>query len=146
MIKNKIQERLFIALKEKRPDEVGTLRLILSQIKNKEIDKKKELTDEEIIQLLRKMIKDLDEAITMFQKGKRYDLVEKNNYQIKIVSQFLPQEISDAQLEIEIKKIIENNKELREKNPKAFIGICIKTLKTKANTQRIIKTLNQLLH
>lgn len=145
MIKNKIQENLFQALKAKKTAEIEVFRLVLSQIKNKEIDKRSDLSDEEVIQVLRKMIKDLEEAMTMFQKGNRKDLVEKNKTQIEIISRLLPQEISDDQIKNEIEKIIENNQELKERNPKALIGICVKTLKTKASTQRIINILNQLL-
>lgn len=145
MIKTKIQQNLFISLKERKSEETNIWRLILSQIKNKEIDKKKELTDEEIIQLIKKMIKDLQEAILMFKKGGRQDLIEKNQLQIKTLSALLPQEVSDEELKDEIKKIIKNNQQLAENNSKALIGICVKSLKAKADARRIISVLNQLL-
>jgi uncharacterized protein YqeY len=144
MIKQKIQENIIKALKSKDEKTLSVLRYLSSQIKNWEIDKKKELVDEEVVQLIRKQIKDLKEAAAMFQKGGREDLVSQNKEQIRILSIYLPEELSDEELQGEIKKIIEENKELYQQNPKALIGICVKTLKSKADPKRIIKILNTL--
>jgi len=139
MIKQKIQENIIKALKEKDRKTLSVLRYLSSQIKNKEIDKKQDLSAEEIIQLIRKQIKDLEEALVMFQKGGREDLVRQNKEQIEILSNYLPKELSDEELKKEVKKIIEENKALYKNNPKALIGICVKTLKSKADPRRIVK-------
>ena len=123
---------------------VTSLSYILSQIKNKEIEKKALLTDEEVTAILRKVAKELQESLEAFQKGKREDLVAKTKTELKLVSSYLPAEISDEELRKEIKKILAEKKDLQEKNPKAMIGICIKALKTKANSSRIVKMLQSL--
>ena len=94
--------------------------------------------------VLRKIVKELNESIEAFEKGKREDLVSEYQKQLEIVSFYLPKELSDEELKNEIKKIIDNNRKLYEKNPKAIIGICIKELKSKADPTRIVKILNSL--
>lgn len=144
MLKEKIQQNLTQSLKSQDRQTVNTLRLLMSMIKNKEIEKKQELTDDEIVQIIRKHIKELDEAKALFKKGGRDDLVSQDEEQVKILSKYLPPEISDEKLEREIGKIIEENKKLYEKNPKAIIGVCMKMLKSKASTKRILAILNSL--
>jgi len=144
MIKQKIQENIIRALKSKDEKTLSVLRYLSSHIQNKEIDKKQDLSDEEIIQLIRQLIKNLKDATVFFQKGGRQDLVSQNKEQIRILSLYLPPELSDKELKKEVKKIIEGNKDLYQQNPKALIGICVKTLKSKADPKRIVGLFNQL--
>jgi len=142
MLKQKLQEDQIIALKSGDHDKLNIIRFIISQIKNKEIEKRGELSDDEVILVLKKIAKELNESISAFEKGNRQDLVEENKKQLTIISQYLPQEISDEELKKEIKRIIQENQDLYQKNPKAIIGICIKQLKSKADSSRIIKILS----
>jgi hypothetical protein len=142
MLKQKLQEDQIIALKSGDHDKLNIIRFIISQIKNKEIEKRSELSDDEVILVLKKIAKELNESISAFEKGNRQDLVEENKKQLTIISQYLPQEISDEELKNEIKRIIQENQDLYQKNPKAIIGICIKQLKSKADSSRIIKILS----
>jgi len=141
MIKQKIQEQLIFSLKADEKDKVNVLRYILAQIKNKEIEKKADLNDEETLAVLRKIIKELKESIEAFKKGRREDLVDEYTKQLNIVSSYLPAEISDEELKKEITRVITENQELYQKNPKAIIGIAIKALKGKADPARIIRIL-----
>lgn len=137
MIQAKIQENLIIALKEKKATELSVLRFLQSALKNKEIEKKEALTDEEVVQTIRKQIKELDDAKLLFEKGGRADLVSQNEQQIGILSAYLPAEMPDSDLKKEVDRIIATNKELYEKNPKIVMGLCMKELRAKVNPQRI---------
>lgn len=145
MLKEKLQKDQLSALKSGDKSKLETLRYILAQIKNKEIDKKADLTDEEVVDILRKQSKELQESIDAFKKGNRPDLIEQSEKQKQIVASYLPVELSDETLAQEIKKIIDANKELYNKNPKAIIGICMKELKTKADSSHIMKVLQPFL-
>lgn len=142
MLRQKLQEDQLTALKSKDSEKLSVLRFVISQIKNKEIDKKSELNDEETIAVLKKIAKELKESIEAFEKGDRDDLVENSKKQLNIVSQYLPAEISDDELKKEVEKIIGDNKSLYDQNPKAIIGICMKLLKSKADPSRIMKVLS----
>lgn len=144
MLRNKLQTDQITALKNKNQDKVTILRYILAQIKNKEIEKKSELNDEETLTVLRKIVKELNESIDAFRKGKREDLIGEYQKQLDLISVYLPKEISDAELKQEIEKLMTKNKELYEKNPKAIIGICMRELKPKASPNRIMQVIQSL--
>lgn len=144
MIKQKLQAEQIIALKAGEKEKLTTLRYILAQIKNKEIDKMADLSEEEEISVMRKIAKELKESIEAFQKGARNDLVAQSQTQLDLVNAYLPQEISDEELKKEIEKIISLNQEVYNKNQKAIIGIAVKKLKTKAEPARIIQILQTL--
>lgn len=145
MIRNKLQTDLITALKSKDEFKTSCLRLILSQIKNKEIDKKAELDDPETIAVLKKIAKENRESILAFEKGGRQDLLDKTKQELAIIQSYLPPELSDEDLKKEIETIIKNNQEMVVKNPKIIIGLCIKELRAKADGARIIKILSSLI-
>jgi len=145
MLRKKLQDDSIICLKSGEKDKLSLIRLILSQIKNREIEKKSELNDEEVISIIRKMVKELKESIEAFEKGNRSDLVTEYKKQLDIVSTYLPSEISDEKLKIEIEKLIAENKAIFKQNKKQIIGICMGRLKAKADPSRIIKVLSTFL-
>jgi uncharacterized protein YqeY len=144
MIKEKMQADQLTALKSGDKPTLDVLRYILAQLKNKEIEKKGELTDEEVVSLVRKQVKELNESIEAFTKGARTELAAASEEQKRILSAYLPAEISDEELEAEIKKVIEQNQEQYQKDPKTIIGLCMRELKSKAEPSRIMKTLTRL--
>lgn len=151
MLKQTIVNDQIAALKNHDQEKLSLLRYILAQIKNKEIDKipsdpkgKSDLTDDEIVAVLRKITKELNESIEAYKKGGRQDLVEENQKQLEILSVYLPKELSDDELKKEIEKIFQANIQASQVNPKAIFGICIKQLKSKADPARIVKILQSL--
>ncbi|MEK7110065.1 MAG: GatB/YqeY domain-containing protein [Patescibacteria group bacterium] len=149
MLRQKLQDDQVAALKSGEKLKLNVLRFILAQIKNKEIDKNPpaggELTDEETMVVLRKVIKELKESVEAFEKGGRKDLLDDSKKQLEFTSVYLPAEISDEELGIEIKKVIKENQAVFDNNQKAIIGICMKHLKSKADPGRIMKMLQTFL-
>ncbi len=98
-----VNKALNESLKSKQSDRVLTLRAIVSAKKDKEIEKrtqdKKEVTDEDMISILNKMLKQRRESVEMYQKANRQDLVDKENSEIKIVEEFLPKQLSMEEVE-----------------------------------------------
>ena len=137
MLKQKLQVDRDVAMKAKDQERLTTIRYILAQITNREIDKHSDLTDAEIIDLLRKEVKKLDESITAFKTGGRNDLVAEYEAQKSIITSYLPKELSDEELKAKVQEIISKNQELYDKNPNALIGICIKELSAQAASSRI---------
>lgn len=146
MLRQKLQDDQIIALKAGEKTKLGVLRFILAQIKNKEIDKKAELNDEETMIVLRKVIKELKESVEAFEKGGRTELAEDNKKQLEIASAYLPKEIGDEELKQEIEKVIKANQSTFDNNQKVIIGICMKELKSKADPGRIMKVLQGIIN
>jgi len=145
MLRQKLQDDQITALKSGEKTKLNVLRFILSQVKNKEIDKKSLLDDEETMAVLRKVIKELKESVEAFEKGGRTELAEDNKKQLEVASSYLPKEITDDELKQEIEKVIKENQATFDNNQKAIIGICMKSLKSKADPGRIMKTLQTFL-
>jgi len=145
MLRQKLQDDQIIALKSGDKTKLEILRFILAQIKNKEIDKKSELNDEETLVVIKKVTKELKESIEAFEKGGRKDLSDDSKKQLEFASVYLPSEIGDEELKVEIEKVIKQNQAVFDNNQKAIVGICMKQLKSKADPGRIMKTLQTFL-
>lgn len=145
MLTEKIQQDQLTALKAKDESTLTTLRLLSAELKNKQIDLGHELSDEEAMGVIRKQVKQLNDAKEMFEKGGRADLVAENEAQITVLSAYLPTEISDEELRTEVERVISANTALRESSPNALFGIAIKELREKADPSRITKMVKELL-
>lgn len=144
MLKQKLQADQLTAQKNKNQARLDTVRYIVSHLKNKEIALQRELTDQEIISVLQKIKKELQESIDSFTKGGRTDLIQESQAQLDIVSSYLPPELSEKELEKEISLIVEKNKDLFAANPKTLIGLCVRELKAKADPSRISRVFQKL--
>jgi len=103
MLLQKLQEEMKAAMKSGDKDRLSTIRMLISEIKKVQIDTKKELSDEEIIQILQRYVKQRKEALEQYKKANREDLAQKEEKEIQIVQEFLPQPLSEE----ELKKIID---------------------------------------
>lgn len=107
MLKRQIEEDLKQALKQQERAKISTLRLLLAEIKNKEIDKKGPLIDEEIWGILSSGVKMREEAIAQFRQGKREDLVKTEQEELGIIKTYLPAPLDQDQLLILVKEAVE---------------------------------------
>jgi len=85
---------------------LNTIRCVISEIKNREIDLRRELDDEEITSLVSTQIKKRKEAATLFDKGGRSDLSEKENQEMVILQKYLPEQVSEEDLKNRIQEVI----------------------------------------
>ncbi len=145
MLRQKLQEDQLAALKSGNKEVLEVLRFVIAKVKNQEIEKKAELNDDETVQVLKKVVRELNESKEAAEKGNRQDLIDQNVAQINILTPYLPAELSDEQLGAEIDRVIAANKDLFETNKKAIIGLCMKELRSKADGTRIMKILQPRL-
>jgi len=85
---------------------VSTLRLLLANVKNEKIREQRALTDEEVESMVRRAVKQRKEAIEQYGKGGRQDLVDAETEELRILEGYLPQALSDADLESAVRGII----------------------------------------
>lgn len=102
-ISERIEEDFKKALKSKDETSVSTLRLLKAALKNKEIELKKELTDDELLDLLSKEIKKRKESEEIYRQAERRELADKEGKEIEILQRYLPEQISEEELEKIIK-------------------------------------------
>ena len=94
------------ALKAKDSLKLNTIRGLISEIKNREIDIRSELEHDEIISIILTQIKKRKEAVTLFAKGRRNDLCEKENQEMEILQKYLPEQVSEEDLRNRIQEVI----------------------------------------
>ncbi|MBI4067738.1 GatB/YqeY domain-containing protein [Candidatus Gottesmanbacteria bacterium] len=142
MIKENIQSQIVDALKAHDKLRLDVLRFILSNIKYAEIEKKKDLTDEEIISLLQKEVKKRQEAIEMFKKGGRTEGIEQEENQINTIKSYLP-----AQLPMEDLEKIVNEKIKNTPNPQMgqVIGAVMAQVKGKVDGSTVASLVKEKL-
>jgi len=85
---------------------LSAIRLILAAVKQKEVDERIELTDADVVGILEKMIKQRRESIAQFEKAARNDLADAEKFELGVLSGYLPQQLSDSQVQEEIAKAI----------------------------------------
>ena len=105
-MKDKIQKDLIESMKSGSKNDVEILRFVISLIKKEEKDKNKDFSDSEVMQVLKKAIKRNQDAFEQFSKAGRNDLAEKEQMEIKIISRYLPDELSTSEIEKLVQGII----------------------------------------
>lgn len=106
MLRQQITDDIKTAMKAHDSVRLGVLRYIFSEIKNREIDAKHELADDEVIELLRREVKRRQEAIDQFKQGQRVDLADKEDQELTVITAFLPQLMSREELETVVERVI----------------------------------------
>ena len=98
-LKAKLTEDMKTAMRSGEKERLQTIRLILSAVKQQEVDTRKEQSDDDIIASLTKMQKQRRESISQFDKASRQDLVDKEEQELVIISEYLPAALSDDEIE-----------------------------------------------
>lgn len=97
-IKGKIQEDMKTAMRNQDKERLATIRLILAAFKQREVDERIELTDEHVLAILDKMVKQRRESIAQFEAGGRPELAEKEAAEISVIQAYLPAQLSDTEI------------------------------------------------
>jgi len=97
-LKQKIQEDMKTAMRSKEKQRLGAIRLIQAAIKQREVDERISLDDSQVIAVLDKMLKQRRDSLAQYEKAKRQDLVEQEAFEIKLIQEYLPQPLSEAEL------------------------------------------------
>lgn len=105
-LKDKLTDDMKAAMKGRDNVRLSTIRMLLSAVKNKEIDLGKNLTDEEVIETIISQVKQRRDSIEQFTKAGRLDLTEKEEAEMKILQEFLPKQLTLEEMESEVEKAI----------------------------------------
>jgi uncharacterized protein YqeY len=105
-LKTKINEDMKTAMRAKDKERLGVIRLILAAIKQLEVDNRTALDDAGVLQVMDKMLKQRRDSISQFQSAGRDDLVQKEQFEVEVLQQYMPEALSEADLEQLIKDAI----------------------------------------
>jgi uncharacterized protein YqeY len=102
----RINEEMVVAAKAKDKIKLSAVRMLKTALHNKEIDVMRPLNESEIMQVLSSLVKQRKDSIEQFAKGKRQDLVEKEEAELKVLQAFMPEQMSEEEVEALIRKAI----------------------------------------
>lgn len=98
-LKAKLTEDMKTAMRSGNKERLQTIRLILSAVKQQEVDTREEQSDDDIIASLTKMQKQRRESISQFEKASRQDLVDKEEQELKVINEYLPAALSENEID-----------------------------------------------
>ena len=103
-----IQSDMYAAMKSGDKHKTGTLRIALSTLKDKKIEKREDLTDMEAIKIIQNLVKQRKEAADIYKENGRNDLMENENAELEILNAYLPQMMSEDDLRILVQKVVDD--------------------------------------
>ncbi|SVB86711.1 uncharacterized protein METZ01_LOCUS239565 [marine metagenome] len=124
---------------------VSTLRLLKSNIEYEEIDKKEALSDEDIIRLMFMSVRQRKESITLYKQGSRQDLVEKEELELAIISEYLPEQMEIGQIKDVVVKVMSELQISGIADRGKLMGVVMTRLKGKAEGSLVNSVVGDLL-
>lgn len=144
-MKNKILEDLKLAMKAQDKEKLSVVRMVKGAIQMEELNKKHELNDDEVIAIISKQIKSRKEAIVEFEKANRNDLVEQNQKEIEILNTYMPEQLSDDEINKIIDEAFAKINPTSERDMGKIIGSISPLLKGKADMGSVSKIVKEKL-
>jgi uncharacterized protein YqeY len=132
MLKDRITDDMKAAMRAKDADRLGTIRMLLAAIKQREVDERIVLDDAQTVGIVDKLIKQRRDSIAAFAQGGRDDLVAKESAEVKVLEAYLPQRLSADELAAEVARIVaEVGEELGRTAGAGDIGKAMGAVKTR---------------
>lgn len=144
-LKEQINNDIKTAMREKENVKRDALRLLTSAMKQIEVDERKELSDEDVIKIIQKQVKQRQEAMNQYRDAGREDLYEKEAAEAAIFETYLPKQLSDEDLQNALKTIIAEVGATSMKEIGKVMGAASKTLGATADGKRINECAKALL-
>jgi uncharacterized protein len=144
-LKEKLNEDLKQAMRDKEVVKRDSIRAINTMIKQVEVDERRVLDDAEVIKLIQRGIKQREEAISQYSAAKREDLVQKEQEQVDVFMNYLPKQLSDEELETGMKEIITEVEATTLKDMGKVMGAASKKFAGVADGKRINEIVKKLL-
>ncbi len=101
-LKTTISDDMKAAMRAKESERLATIRLLQAAIKQKEVDERIELTDDQVLAVIDKMVKQRKDSITQFEAGGRQDLADIEKAELVVLSAYMPAALSDAEVQAEV--------------------------------------------
>ncbi|RXJ94715.1 glutamyl-tRNA amidotransferase [Arcobacter sp. AHV-9/2010] len=144
-LKEKLNEDLKQAMRDKEVVKRDSIRAINTMIKQIEVDERRVLDDAEVIKLIQRGIKQREEAISQYSAASRDDLVQKEQEQIDVFMLYLPKQLSDIELEAGMKEVISEVGATNLKDMGKVMGAASKKFAGVADGKRINEMVKKLL-
>ncbi len=105
-LREKITEDMKTAMKARETEKLGAIRLLQSALKQKEVDERVVLTDDMVLAIIEKMLKQRKDSIEQYTAGNRLDLVAKEQFEVGVLSAYMPAQLSEAEVDAIVTAVI----------------------------------------
>jgi uncharacterized protein YqeY len=105
-LKSRISEETKTAMKARDKDRVAALRMVNAEIKRIEVDERKELDDDAVLEVLTRMLKQRRDSLSQFEEAGREDLAATERFEIEVVEGFMPAAMSESEIEALVEKVV----------------------------------------
>ena len=102
----RISDETKLAMKARDKARVAALRLVNSEIKRLEVDERRELSDDDVLTILNRMLKQRRDSLSQFEKAGRTDLADQERFEIGIIESFMPEELSESEIDALVDKAV----------------------------------------
>ena len=144
-IQNRLSEDLKTAMKAKEKIKVQTIRMVRAQLKDFQIAKREELTEEDEISVLTNAAKKRKEALELYEKSDRQDLIDQEKQELEIISAYLPAQLSKEEVEKVVVQIMEEVGASSAQDLGKVMGATMKDLKGKADGKMVQEIVREKL-
>ena len=105
-LKQQITEDMKTAMRAKETARLGAIRLLLSAMKQREVDERIELSDADIVAIIEKMLKQRRDSISQYEAAKRQDLADVEKFEVTVLQGYMPQQLDEAEINSAIAEVI----------------------------------------
>lgn len=136
-LKTQITDDMKSAMRAKAALRLSTIRMLIAEIKKREIDEKTTLDDTGVIKIINKMIKQRQDAIQQYRNANRTELADKEAEEITILEAYLPEQLSDAAVQAAVEKAIQTANATEMKDMGKVMGILKSELEGKTDMKKV---------
>ena len=143
---DQLQEELIAAMKAGDKPRMTGLRNIIGKLKASQLDKGEMLTGEESLKILKSAAKQLKESVEQYQKGGRYDLADKESFELSLLEKYLPEQLSESKIRDAIKNTIQSSGAESMQDTGRIMGLLMKELAGAADGKLVQKIVQEELN
>ncbi len=146
LMRDDIHNAMKAAMRAKDKPRLGVIRLILAAIKQREVDERIELNDEQVLVILDKMVKQRRDSISQFEAADRQDLADQEKYEVTIIQEYLPAALSNKELQTIISESIATAKATSPKDMGKVMRVLKPKVQGRCDMGEASKMVKQLLN
>lgn len=132
-LKSQIEEVTKDAMRARDKSRVAALRMVNSEIKRVEVDERKTLTDDDVLAILNRMLKQRNDSLSQFEQADREDLAAQERFEIELIKTFMPEPLSEAEVDAVIERAIEQTGASSMKDMGQVMGLVKAEIATRAD-------------
>lgn len=136
-LKEQITDDMKSAMKAKEKEKLAAIRLILSALKQKEVDERIELSDVHVLTILNKMVKQRRDSISQYEKAGRDDLVAQEQFELDIITHYLPSQLSEEEIQTAVSGAIQETGASSMKDMGKLMGVLKSKLEGRADMAKV---------